>query len=80
MARKFKSKDEGKKVMTADGDMVGTVEELKSDKAYIKADTGLSQSTRRKLGWSKEGGTTYPLSHSNVDKIADDGIHLKRDF
>jgi hypothetical protein len=80
MVREFESSDEGMKVMTADGDMVGTVEEIQSDRAHVKPDAGLSQNTRRKLGWTKQGEDTYPLKHSSVDQISGDEIHLKRNL
>lgn len=63
--------------MTADGDMVGTVERIHGDEAHVKPDTGLSQSIRETLGWTAEGEDVYPLKHSSVERIAGDEIHLK---
>lgn len=80
MARDFKSEDKGKKVLTADGEMVGTIEDVKGRSAHVKPDAGLGQSTRQKLGWTKEGEEVYELRHSNVDKISDDEIHLRSNF
>jgi hypothetical protein len=80
MARAFEDADEGKKVMTADGDMVGTVEEIHGDRAHVKPDAGLSRGTRRKLGWTQQGEDVYPLKHSSVDAISGDEIHLKRNL
>ena len=80
MVRAFKSSDEGKKVMTADGDMVGTVDKIQGDEAHVRVDTGLSGSIRSKLGWEDENETVYPLMHENVDKIRGDEIHLKSRF
>lgn len=77
MARDFHEDDQGKQVMTADGDFVGTVENISGSQAYVKPDPGLAQGTRRKLGWTQEGEDTYPLRKSKVDRIDDDGIHLK---
>lgn len=80
MVRNFKSEDEGKKVMTADGEMVGTVEEIRGGAAHVKPDSGLSGSIRNKLGWTEEGEATYRLHKRNVEKISGDEIHLKSDF
>jgi hypothetical protein len=80
MARDFKSSDKGKQVLTADGDMVGTVDRIKGGKAHVKPDDSLSKSTRRKLGWTDEGEDMYALKKSKVDKIDDAGIHLKRNL
>ena len=76
MVRDFRNSDEGKKVMTADGDMVGTVEQIHGDEAHVKPDTGLSQSIRETLGWTAQGEDVYPLKHSSVDQISGDEIHL----
>ncbi|MBX0296253.1 hypothetical protein [Haloarcula nitratireducens] len=80
MVRNFRSEDEGKHVMTADGDMVGTIERASGGTAHVKPDSGLSGSIRRKLGWTDESEETYSLEKANVDKINDDGIHLKSNF
>lgn len=80
MARNFKSEDEGKSVMTADGDMVGTVDRVSGSTAHIKPDNDLSQSIRRRLGWSEEGEDTYELRKSNVDSITNDEIRLKKNL
>jgi len=78
MVRDFQSDDQGKNVMTADGDMVGTVESASGSTAHIKADENLSRSIRRRLGWTEEGEETYALDKSNVDQISGDEIHLKQ--
>jgi len=66
--------------MTADGDMVGTVEAIDGSEAHVKPDAGLAQNTRRRLGWTDEGEEVYALRHDNVDKISGDEIHLKSNF
>lgn len=78
MVREFKSEDKGKKVVTADGDMVGTVEEASGTAARVKAEEDLSRSIRRRLGWSEEDEESFELEHSNVERISGDEIRLKR--
>lgn len=80
MAREFKSSDKGRKVMTADGDMVGTIDRISGNRAYVKPDRKLSDSIRRQLEWTEEGKNTYELDHDAVASIKDDGVHLKADF
>lgn len=80
MVRNFSSKDEGKRVVTADGDMVGTVESASGSTAHITVDDDLAQNTRRRLGWTEEGEETYRLRKSNVDRIEGDEIRLKKDL
>ena len=77
MVRNFQSGDEGKRVVTADGDTVGTVERASGLSVYIKPENDLSQSVRRRLGWSEEGEDTYRLQKSKVDGITDDEIQLR---
>lgn len=80
MVRDFKSSDEGMTVMTADGDEVGMVERVAGSRAHIKPSASLDRSTRRRLGWTEEGEETYQLQKSKVQKIDDDGIHLKKNL
>lgn len=76
MPRDFMAEDRAKGVLTADGDMVGTIEEIKGSTAHVKPDASLDQSIRSKLGWTTEGESVYELSHSAVADIADDEVHI----
>lgn len=76
MVRDFKSEDKGKKVVTADGDIVGTVERASGSSAHVEPDEDLSRSIRRRLGWTEEGEETYRLQKSKVDSIEGDEIRL----
>lgn len=78
MTRDFESSDEGKTVMTADGDRVGTIEKIDGSTAHVRPDQNLSRGTRRRLGWA-EDDDMGELQHSEVDKISGDEVHLKRD-
>lgn len=80
MVRNFTSKDEGKRVVTADGDMVGTIDSTMDTTAHIRTDEDLSQNTRRRLGWTEEDEETYELQKSNVERITDDEIRLKKNL
>lgn len=80
MVREFKSDDEGKRVMTADGDVVGTVEEASENTARVRPAENLSRSIRRRLGWSEEDEESFELDHSKVEQISGDEIRLKRDL
>lgn len=76
MTRDFTDEDEGKMVVTADGDTVGTVESVSGSMAQVRPDEDLSRSIRRRLGWAEEGEETYQLESSKVDEIADDEIRI----
>jgi len=77
MARDFTNADEGKHVMTADGDMVGTIETVSGGMAHIKPDASLDRSIRQQLGWSEEGADTYELRSDHVDAFSGNEVHLK---
>lgn len=80
MARNFRSSDEGKEVVTADGDTVGTIQGISGSSAHVMPDEDLSQSIRRRLGWTEEGEESYELSHSMVDEISGDQVQLKKNL
>lgn len=80
MPRDFTSDDEGKSVLTADGDMVGVIEETAGSYAHVKPHDDLSQSIRRRLGWTEEGEDTYRLDKSKISKFSGDEVHLKRNL
>jgi sporulation protein YlmC with PRC-barrel domain len=77
MVRNFTSEDEGKPVMTKDGETVGTVAEAAGTELHVEPDTGLSQSIRRRLGWAEQEQDTFSIRQSNVARITDDEIQLK---
>ncbi|WP_049979448.1 hypothetical protein [Halolamina rubra] len=76
MVRDFESSDEGKTVVTADGDEVGTIEQIDQNMAHVKPKGSLSRSVRRRLGWA-EDEDTYEITHSRVAQISDDEVHLR---
>lgn len=80
MVRNFESDDAGKRVVTADGDIVGTVDRASGSTAHVRADADLSRSIRRRLGWTEEGEETYRLQKSKVDRITDDEVRLKQNL
>jgi hypothetical protein len=80
MVRNFRSGDEGKRVVTADGDEVGSVDRVSGGTARVRPGGDLSRSIRRRLGWTEEDEETYRLQRSKVDVITDDEIRLKADL
>ena len=76
MPRRFRSEDEGKHVVNADGDEIGTVERISENTAHVTPAANLSQQMRRRLGWEAEDEETYELPHDRVDAITADEIRL----
>lgn len=79
MVRNFEDDDEGKRVVTADGDEIGMVGRVEETRLHITPADNLSRSVRRRLGWS-EDEDDYVLQKSKVDSIAGDEIHLKENL
>lgn len=77
MVREFETGDEGKTVVTADGDEVGTIEQIDQHMAHVRPKGSLSQSVRRRLGWAEQDKDMYEITHSRVAQISDDEVHLK---
>ena len=77
MVRNFRSSDEGKTVVDADGDEIGEIDRVTGNKAFVTPNQSLSQSIRKRLGWEEEGEETYELMHSEIDSFSDDEVRLK---
>lgn len=77
MARPFKSSDEGKEVVSSDGDKIGKVERVQGDEAHVKPEAGLADSIRKRLGMDEGSEKMYVLKHSEVATFGDDEIHLR---
>jgi len=77
MVREFRTSDEGKTVVTADGDEVGTVQKIDENMAHVQPKGSLSRSIRRRLGWAEDDQDVYEVQHDRVERISDDEIHLK---
>lgn len=64
--------------MTKDGETVGTVSKASEMELHVEPQTGLSKSIRRRLGWAEQDQDTFSVSQSNVERITDDEIRLKK--
>ena len=77
MREQFDTEDEGKRVVTKDGEHVGTIEQVAEGEAHVKPDEGLESSIRQKLGMSgaEEGDEMFALTDDRVESI-DDEVRL----
>lgn len=69
--------DEGKQVVNADGERLGTVTEVQAGTAYVDVGPELTDTVRSKLGWGAAEQEDYALQQDLVDVITDDEIRLK---
>lgn len=77
MAREFRSSDEGKRVVTSDGDTVGKIDRIEGNKVHVKPDGGLADTIRQRLGWTDESEDMYVLDHSRVQSFSGGKVQLK---
>lgn len=75
--RRFESDDEGKRVLTAGGDVVGFIDRVRHGTAYIEADPGLFKGTGSMVfgPWSPAG--PLPLDGEYVESVDEDAVVLK---
>lgn len=78
MPRDFMADDRGKDVVTADGDTVGTIEDIKGRTAHVKPGSSLDQTVRSRLGWTTDDEDVYELAHANVADISDTEVTLEQ--
>lgn len=73
-------KDEGKRVVDSNGNKVGLVSGVRGGTAYVDPDPGIGDTILSKLGWDNIDDDDYPLNTSEIDRITDDEIRLKRNL
>jgi rRNA processing protein Gar1 len=77
MVREFRSEDEGKRVVAAEGRRVGTVVNVSGRVAHVKPVPDLSQQMRQRLGWTVKGQETYRLRRGAVEEMSGETIRLR---
>ncbi len=78
--RTITEKDDGKRVVNADGEKIGVVSGVRNGTAYVDPDPGLGDRILSKLGWDNIDEDDYPLERESVDAVTDDEIRLKREL
>lgn len=68
--------DEGKDVIDANGDRIGTVSAVDDGTALVDPVSEINTTVRRALGWSDEPDV-YPLREQSIDAITESTIHLR---
>ncbi|GAA0471823.1 hypothetical protein GCM10008985_30820 [Halococcus dombrowskii] len=70
--------DEGKTVVNADGDSVGTVVDVDNNTANVEPDPDLTDELAAELGWGDADEGTYQLDNDAVEAVTDDEIRLEQ--
>jgi hypothetical protein len=72
----FDDDDEGKSVIDASNEEVGTVANVQAGTAYVDPNPDLVEEAAAKLGFSDTGEDTYELDDDAVDSVSDDEVRL----
>jgi cell shape-determining protein MreC len=70
--------DEGKKVVNADGDLIGLVVSVDQGTAYIDPDPELTDTIRSQRGRGEADRKNYRLETASIERVSDNEIHLHR--
>lgn len=70
--------DEGKRVVSADGENVGMITEVRGGTAYVDPDPGMFDNVKAKLDWGDAGGDTYPINAEKIADVTDDEVRLRQ--
>lgn len=69
--------DTGKRVLNADGTVVGRISHVEDGRGYVVFDPGLVQTIKAKLGWGTVTDEAHPLDSGSIEKITDSAVHLR---
>lgn len=69
--------DEGKRVMTAEGNELGMVVEVREGTPYVEVDPNVFERVKAKFDWGEPGKDAYPLETADVATVTDDEVRLR---
>lgn len=72
----FSEQDTGKEVVTAAGDVVGTVTAVSDDSATVEPHENLSAELTESLGWDAGNAKTHVLTTDQVSGVTDDAVQV----
>lgn len=70
--------DEGKRVVSTDGEKIGMLAEVRGGTGYVDPDPGMFDTIKAKLDWGDPGEDTYPLSADDIAEVTDNEIRLRQ--
>jgi len=69
--------DEGKRVVNANGEEIGVVQNVSSGTAHVDLSPGITDTIKSKLGWGDQDEET-PLDEDKVETITDDEVRVQQ--
>jgi hypothetical protein len=79
MASEITEEEEGKSVLSSDGEQVGVVIDVQHGTARVKPDPGLTDELKAKVGFGDTDEESYPLQEERIETVTDDEIRLRED-
>ena len=77
MDHHFTSEDRGKRVVTHDGAVIGSIERIEDGEAYVRPKAGLLGGCGSWITDTKRETQTFPLDGTEVARITDTEIRLE---
>jgi hypothetical protein len=74
---KLTEEDEGKRVLSKDGETVGMISGFRGGMAYVDPDPSMTDKIRSRLGWEHIDEDDYTLENSEVEQITEEEVRLK---
>ena len=68
--------DEGKQVVTRDGETVGTVRKVDQGVLHVEPSADLSERVRERLDWGDRQSDDYTLQETEVEETTDREVRL----
>ena len=78
MAKHLTDNDEGKNVVTEDGEKVGIVKSVDHGMAHVDPDPGMTDEMKSKMGWGDRDEDTYELDEERIETVTDDDVRINR--
>ena len=78
MSPHYTDDDEGKRVVTADGDEIGMVTEVRGGQLYVEPDPGVTDSIKATLGWGDADEDSFALDDDQIEAVTDDEVRIDR--
>lgn len=70
--------DEGKPVVSASGDKLALVEEVRENTAYINPEPGIVDRIKSKMGWGDADEGDFTITEEDVGRITDEKVELRK--
>lgn len=72
--------DEGKAVVAANGERIGTAEGIEDGSVRVDLDTDVTHAVRTSMEWDDPDRDTFELQNAAIDEVTDDEIRLVDEF